>query len=304
MYQTLERLSKDAFDVAIVEQLFMAPYRDVIDAPALLGEQNVESELLAQMADRKLGSDSGEDRDHITEEARRMREYENRVWPDFAIRSAVSENDREEIQRRARIGETILVENGTDPAYRLRRVEPSAKNLLFAGSLEYFPNVDGILYFLEEIWPHVQRRDPSTRLTVAGRNPPSDVRALAARHGVTLIPTPPDMRAIAALASVSVVPLRIGSGTRLKILDAMALGLPVVTTSIGCGGLAVDPNEHLLVRDDPREFAEAVLQLLGDRATWSRLRTNGFELVEQRYAWSRVLDPLDKKLWQLADLCS
>jgi len=299
MNQALEALSRESYDAAVMQQIFLAPYREQIQAPVLLGEENVESSLLEQVAQAKVHGSLTPAFEHAGREAELMRQYEDQVWPQFPVRSAVSEQDRQEIQRRAGVGETILAENGADPALRLRQVRPDSDDLLFAGSLEWLPNVDGILYFLREIWPDLARRNGSLRFTLAGRNPVPELRALRDPR-VELVASPEDMGRVAARASVSVVPLRIGSGTRLKILESMAWGLPVVSTSLGCSGLEVEDGKHLLIRDDPQAFAEAIEQVVSDRSLWGALREGGLSLIEHRYAWSRVLEPLDKKLWEMA----
>jgi glycosyltransferase involved in cell wall biosynthesis len=166
--------------------------------------------------------------------------------------------------------------------------------------LGYHPNTDAIIYFWRNIWPHLIRRRPSVKLIVAGSAATPEIRALGKKPGVSLIEDPPDIRKVAASASVTIAPLRIGTGTRLKILDSMALGLPVVSTSLGCDGLALEDGEHLLIRDDPKAFAEAIEELLVNRSCWHRLRQNGKAVVEERYSWNKVLTPLEPALLSMA----
>ncbi len=168
------------------------------------------------------------------------------------------------------------------------------------GALGYYPNVDALLYFIKEIWSEILRRDSSLRLICAGSGATPSVRAIKKERRVELVENPPDIRPIAARASVSIVPLRIGSGTRLKILDSMAMGLPVVSTTRGCEGLSVEEGKHLLIRDNPEDFAEAVVEVLKDEQLWNGLRGNGFELIERHYRWDRVLEPLEGALFNLA----
>jgi glycosyltransferase involved in cell wall biosynthesis len=289
-----------AYDAALIEQVFLAPYREMIRAPTILGEHNIESSLLACAAQDRLDGELTSGFANARAEAELLRDYEDRVWPDFPLRTAVSEAECDEIQRRAKLGRTIHVDNGTDPDLWLERADPNTGNVLFVGMLGYYPNVDAALYFWREIWPHLATLDSSLQLIIAGSSPTPEVRALRCQPNVTLIEDFADMRLVAARASVSVVPMRLGSGTRIKILDSMALGLPVVSTSLGAKGLAVEDGEHLLIRDEPRAFAAAVHQVQNDRSLWTKLRRNGRRLIEERYRWDRVFDPLDKALWELA----
>lgn len=300
MREAVRAVPTHLYDAALIEQIFLAPYREDIEAPMILGEHNIESRLLAQAADQDPlgGLTPGFENPKV--EADLLRDYENRTWPEFALRSAVNELERSEIQRRAKNGRTILVENGTDPDIWLADAKPNTGNILFLGMLGYFPNVDGVLRFSRDIWPEISRLNPSCQFIIAGSAPTEDVRALSTQRGFRLVENPPDIRPIACQASVAIVPLWIGSGTRIKILTSMALGLPTVSTSLGCEGLAVEDGEHILVRDDPIEFALAVDELLNNPDLWAKLRANGRKLVRDRYAWNQTLGSLEAALWTLA----
>jgi glycosyltransferase involved in cell wall biosynthesis len=300
MRDAVQAIASETFDVAIIEQIFLAPYRKLIQAPVILAEQNVESSLLAQAAGASFYGQFTAGFEASTKEAELLRQYEDEVWPEFAWRTAVSEKDRCIIQQRAKRGETWLVANGIDVDEQMIDAPPDTNNVLFTGALAYYPNVDAVIYFWKEIWPHVLKLNSSAKLIVAGRTPSRDISALAASAGFKLVADPDDMRAIAAQCSVSICPLRIGSGTRLKILEAMAFGSPVVSTSIGCEGLAVEDERDLLIRDDPAEFAFAVHRVLKDADLWRKLRENGRQLVTERYSWDTVLEPLDRLCRKIA----
>jgi glycosyltransferase involved in cell wall biosynthesis len=164
--------------------------------------------------------------------------------------------------------------------------------VVFLGVMHYRPNVDAAMYFAREILPHLLRERPNLTFTIVGGGAPEELRRLAGPN-VILTDRVPDTRPYLARAGAFVVPLRMGSGTRLKVLEAMAMGRPVVSTSLGCEGIAVVDGQHALVADDPSTFARTVLQVLGDPALASRLGSNGRHLVERRYSWPSVLKRLD-----------
>jgi glycosyltransferase involved in cell wall biosynthesis len=208
------------------------------------------------------------------------------------------------MDRRSNAGRTVVAPNGADPASFLRGARFSAETVFFAGHLAYLPNVDAVEFLLAEIWPKVRGRRPSARLILAGRDPSPLVRSAveragAASAGIELCASPVSMDRIAARASVSIAPLRLGSGTRCKILDSLAWGLPVVSTTLGAEGIDVADEEHLLVRDDPRAFAEGIVRLLSDEPLWERLRRNGAGLIRERYSWDKVFQPLEEGLLEL-----
>ena len=300
MRDALRSIPSDLYDAALIDSIFLAPFRSDISAPTILDVQSIESRLLMQAARGDLPGPATTSFHDTESEAELMRDYEDQVWPQFAMRSTATAQDRDEIQRRCDTGKTILVENGTDPELWLADARPDTGRIIFFGNLGYGPNIDAIQNFWHHIRPHVVRRRPSVELVVAGAGATTELRQLAQQPGFVLLEDPPDIRKIAAMASLSIVPQRLGSGASLQILDSMALGLPVVSTSIGCAGLSVTDGEHLLIRDAAVDFAEAVDQLLAASSLWRRLRRNGKAAVADRYRWDRVLAPLDSALWSMA----
>ncbi len=186
-----------------------------------------------------------------------------------------------------------LVENGIDTQLCQPLEEASSGNvLLFVGSLMYPPNVDAVLFFCDSILPRIRQEVPDAKLLVVGHHAPSRIQTLAARHDVTVAGQVPDMKPYYQQARLSVVPLRAGGGTRIKILEAMACGRPVVSTSLGCEGIHAIDEEHLLIADTPAEFAARVVEALKNRELRERLSRNARKLVESRYDWSLMAQRL------------
>lgn len=285
----LRLLGAQPWDAVLVDQIYMAQYRELL-GPGLkiLSEHNVESALLQRTALLQAGSAGFAASRH---EARLMEEYESEVWPDFPMRCGVSAEDCAVMDRRSETGRSILAPNGCHPNTWLPQLRHDTGTVLFPASLDYAPNVDAVLYFLREIWPLLARRLPAAKLIVAGARPVPEVLALR-QPGVEVIADPPRMEALAARASLLVVPLRAGGGTRIKILNGLAWGLPMVSTRLGAEGLDLEDGEHLLLRDSPEEFAGAALEVLTREALWRQLRENGRSAAE-RYSWSRAFEELD-----------
>jgi glycosyltransferase involved in cell wall biosynthesis len=298
-------LPSDQYHAALLDQIFMAEFRHDLDTLPVLTEHNIESTLLRQ-ASRNTWNEAEiplHYRNALHETAL-LERYEDLAWRDFPLRAAVSEQDRAVIDSRTPTGQTVLAPNGADPDTWLKSVRFQSQTVLFTGHLAYLPNIDAVDFLLSTIWPLVRQRNPRARLLLAGRDPSPLIlaaiaRAGAATAGIELCASPASMDAVAARASVSIAPLRLGSGTRLKILDSMAWGLPVVSTTLGAEGIAATDQEHILLRDDPTDFAEAILRLLTDEPLWQRLRANSAALIRERYAWDRVFTPLEDALLEL-----
>jgi glycosyltransferase involved in cell wall biosynthesis len=189
-----------------------------------------------------------------------------------------------------------VVPNGVDVAYYAAAVPPkkSPATLFFVGWMRHAPNVDGLLYLLEKIFPRVVREIPNVRLVIVGAPISSTVRRAALRWpSVELAGYVADVRPLLRSATLSVVPLRIGGGTRLKILESMAAGTAVVSTSIGCEGLAVEPGRHLLVGDGPEAFADSTVRALRDPALRAELEREALALVKARYDWTSIAETMN-----------
>jgi glycosyltransferase involved in cell wall biosynthesis len=296
----LRSLPTDQYHAAIMDQVFLAEFRRDLDTLPVLTEHNIESRLLHQAAAREWTTELPLHYQNAAHEAELLARYEDRVWPDFPLRSVVSEADRAEMQRRVRGGRVVVASNGVDPESWIDAIQFESNTVLFVGHLAYLPNVDAVTWLLDEIWPRVRKLRPTAKLIIAGRDPSPVVHAaIANTTNVELVASPTSMNAVAARASVMVAPLRLGSGTRLKILESMAWGLPVVSTVRGAEGLDVLDEEHLLLHDDPQSFAEAIVHLLSDEPTWQHLRSESAALVRERYSWEHVFAPLDEALVQL-----
>jgi sugar transferase (PEP-CTERM/EpsH1 system associated) len=167
--------------------------------------------------------------------------------------------------------------------------QEEANTLVFTGSMDWLPNEDSILYFVREILPRIRRQIPEVCLRVVGRRPSPRLRELATRdRGVDVTGEVEDIRPYLGRASVYVVPLRVGSGTRLKIFEAMAMGRAIVSTSVGAEGLPVKHEENILLADEPEDFAHAVVGLLRDSHRRIELGRAARQLVEEKHGWASV----------------
>ena len=229
-------------------------------------------------------------------EARRFRRHDTRCFGLYRSLVAVSERDRLDLA--AVTGVPVAVVPNGVATDQITPAAPAAdeRTLLFTGTLSHPPNSEGIRWFATEAWPHVRAALPDARLLVVGHDPPRQVSALDGRDGIEVIGSVPDMAPWFERATAVVVPLLSGGGTRLKVLEAMASGRAVASTSIGCEGLMVEPGRDLLVADGPRELVSAVLSLLRDEGLRTGLATAGRHVVEARYDWRNLGESLARTL--------
>jgi glycosyltransferase involved in cell wall biosynthesis len=173
--------------------------------------------------------------------------------------------------------------------FRPKEYTERTNNIVFTGSMDWLPNEDAIRWFVDVIFPLIRYKVPDAVLTVVGRNPAASLQELAsADSGVVVTGRVPDVRPYMNKASVYVVPIRIGGGTRLKVYEAMAMGLPIVSTTIGAEGLSVKDGENILLRDDPEAFAKAVVHLLADAKAASAIGKASAQHVFENFSWAEV----------------
>lgn len=217
--------------------------------------------------------------------------YEARTYPRFDLITMVSDADRQAtVESAGRRGTRIaVVPNGVDCAHnRLNLAQPRPGILVFNGSLTYSANYDAMQWFLAEIWPLIRVQVPEATVAITGATSGVDLAGLTLDDHVRLTGYVDDVRIPVAGAAVAVAPIRQGGGTRLKILEAMALGTPVVATAKGAEGLDIVDGEHFLCADDPQTFAAHTVMLLQDTALRNRLANNARRLVETTYDWSQI----------------
>jgi glycosyltransferase involved in cell wall biosynthesis len=234
-------------------------------------------------------------------EWRKMRRAEAAACARARLTIAVSEPDRHMLAALAPRARVVAVPTGVDTAYFSRNgSRDHTAHLVFTGSMDWFPNEDGILHFMEAILPAIRREVPEVSLTVVGRQPSPRLRARAGRAGVRVTGTVDDVRPYVAEASVYVVPLRVGGGTRLKIFEALAMGKAVVSTRVGAEGLPLEPGTHFIQADAPADFADAVVGLLRSPARRQQLADAGRTLVQARYSWAQVARQFEGHLQEAA----
>jgi polysaccharide biosynthesis protein PslH len=231
-------------------------------------------------------------------ESVKLRNYERGVSEKFDHCTVISESELEEFKR---IGITVpcsIISNGVDTDYFCPNptIDSESSVIVFLGRMDYFPNVDGITYFAKEVFPLISSARPGVKLCIVGSNPTKSVKELAAFPNVSITGYVPDVRSFLGGAAVSVVPLRIARGTQNKILESMAMGIPVVTTAQAAKGVGSTVAEHLLVADSAVDFAKQVIAVLDDKELRVKLSEAGRRQIENTYVWSVSLKKLDALL--------
>lgn len=181
-----------------------------------------------------------------------------------------------------------LIPNGVDTNYfQPFKSKPIPHSLIFVGMMKYVPNYDGITWFLDEIFPKIQVKVPDATITIVGKNPPNSILSRASEN-IIFTGFVEDTRPYIEKSSVYVVPLRMGGGTRLKIMEALAVKKPIVTTSIGCEGIDVIDEESILIADNTNDFADRVVELFSNPWRVDAITEKGFELVNKYYRWESI----------------
>jgi glycosyltransferase involved in cell wall biosynthesis len=192
--------------------------------------------------------------------------------------------------------ESAVVPNGVDTTYYSPAdgEHETDTTLIFTGKMDFRPNVDAVLWFGQEVLPLIRKEIPGVRFNVVGRNPHPRLRHLGEESYITLTGYVDDIRPYIAQAGVYVVPLRVGGGTRLKVLEAMSMRKAVVSTSLGCEGIEVTHDQDLVIADEPRVFAKSVVELIEDRKRRRDLGLAARQLVESEHDWRQIAPLLEQ----------
>lgn len=303
MKRALEHaLSEQEFDVVQVESIHLMTYLEVIRTasyrPLVVCDwHNIESELMRRYSEREPNILK---RAYAGKTARLMSEFERRAMQEFDAHVAVSQRDAERLRGLNADARVFVVENGVETAYySYDRLAPATlgndagandkrNRIIFVGSMDYHANVDGAISFARDVWPGLHARHSELIFTIVGRDPTPEVRALATDPGVEVTGTIDDVRPFYREALAAVVPLKVGGGSRLKILEAMAAGVPVVSTALGAEGLDVHDDADILIADSNEQLAEGIFDLIESKELRQRLSAAGRALVVEHYDWSRL----------------
>ena len=276
-------------DVIQIEHTYLSEYMrhlNLVDSVGtLLTKHNIDADLARQSY---LLAKSTTQKVFWRIEWVKMQAYEPLTDNLFSCVVAMSPVDRDKILQRPKPPLRVeVVENGVDTDVKIPLPENHKPVLLFVGAFDYLPNQDAANYLCHEIYPRLRERIPGMRILLVGRKPAPDVLALAG-NGIEVHADVPSVEPYYGQAAVSVVPLRAGSGSRLKILEAMALGRPVVSTTVGAEGLELTPGEDYLRADNATGFADAVMNLLEDSQLYRDIAGRARSTVERKYDWSII----------------
>jgi len=280
-------------DIVIFESLLMAEYRNALTSSyGILDELNIEF-IRAQ---RRMKSTS-----NILKKLfyyaifYRLKKYELKMIRNYELILVCSENDKKLIEKYNSNKKVAVIPNviDTDYFYPVERV-PSSNKIIFVGTMWYEPNADALRFFIQKIYPLIKKEVNDVELLVIGEGGSRKILKHNYDPNIKIINYADDIRPHFVGSKVFIAPIRMGSGTRLKILTAMAMGLPVVSTTVGCEGLDVINGENIVIADEPLEMKESIVKILRDEDLRRMVGKKGRELVEDKYSLKALADQLNK----------
>ncbi len=280
--------ASESFDLIHIDTIGLMPYaRLFAGVPVVLNHHNIESQMMWRRSEREPAQWK---RLYFRREASKLEVLERAVCPGVAVNLVVSELDASRLREVAARARISVVDNGVDIHYFEPRIHDGglAGGLVFAGGMNWYPNREAVLFLIGEIWPALLADRPDRRVTILGQSPPDELVA-AARDPRVMVPGfVPDVRPYIGAASIYICPIRDGGGTRLKVLDALAMAKPLVATGLAVEGLGLEEEVHYLRAETPAEYVRQIRRLEADVALRERLARAGRALVERRYAWEVI----------------
>lgn len=300
--QALRRwLKSEQFDIIQLETVYLAPYLSTIrrytNAPVVMRAHNVEHEIWER---RYQNLSYGPKRWYLKKLTRQLERYEREQLNQYDLLLPITKRDEERYRRLGYQGKTQVLPLGLDADGLVPNFDSYQQphRIHFIGSLDWTPNLEGLQWFLNKIWPAIHKRFPELEFHIAGRNMPHALRALEMEN-VILHGEVEDAQAFVSAHSISIVPLLSGSGMRAKILEAMALGRTVISTSIGLEGIRAEHRKHLLIADNPQQFVEAIGQCYRQGEDLEAIGRSAQHLFERKYNRRRLAEKLVKAYGRL-----
>ncbi len=297
-------LSKGKFDLVHIDSLHMAYYGEFIKhefkLPIVLREHNVQTTIMERYYQQQ---ENPLIKLYAYLQYRKTRRYEAKICEIFDRCLMITREDKKRILAMNPSVKTCIIPAGVDTSYfHPLKIEEESWSLIFVGDLRWLPNVDGIMWFYNRVWPGIKKAFSQVKLYVIGGQPPEKIRKLAKRdQNIIVTGFVRDVRPYVARCPVYIVPLRIGGGMRLKILEAMAMERPVVATSVGAEGIMITDRENIIIADSEADFAGGVMELLKEKNLRRRIAQGGKRLIEQRYRWESVIEALEKEYFRVLE---
>lgn len=293
-------MSSHRYNLVHFDTISLAVYRSQVDAAVtVLNHHNIESHMMLRRAgnERSLPAKA-----YLYYEGWRLRRQERRLCPSFDAHVTCSDLDSERLRAVVPGAETFVVPNGVDVDYfRPANGPDRAMRLVFAGRLSAYSNRQAVLFLAEQIWPRLRQAFPDLVVDVIGADPPPALLELAARDpGFRVHGFVDDVRPYLDQAWIYICPIRDGGGTKLKILDALAMAKPLVADPIACEGISVAPEETVLFASTPDEYVAQIGRLLADDRLRARMAVAGRRLVETRYSYAAIGEDLSRLYQRLA----
>ncbi len=283
-------LANETFDLVHYEMFHVAQFHTETHLPGVLSQQNVDSAIW-----HRLCSETANPFYKFVYWTQQLafQRYERLLSPKFSVVTCTSDIDAAVFAQHCPEDTIKIIPNGVDIThYQPDFTAEASAHLIYIGSMDWYPNEDAVAFFSTEVLPRIQEKVPDVAFSIVGGNPSGRVQKLAERDGVVVTGRVPEIKPYFAEATVFVVPLRIGSGTRLKILEALAMGKAIVSTTVGAEGLDLKDREEIFIADAPTDFADAVTRLLTDSELRRRIGENGRARVERDYDWRSIGEKL------------
>jgi len=290
-------LAEQTFDALICEWTPYAHYFQNLDHPCkVLMAHNVEFQQWERMfrSSRNLLM-----KVLYFKQWKSMYRFERDQFLNFRSVMTVSELDKKLVNQMTGHELVNVVENGVDLEYFKPVKVERLNRLVFSASMDAFANQSGAIYFANKVYPLVRRSDASLEFYIVGREPNQSVQALASKEGVVVTGSVDDVRPYISQSLIAVIPLLAGGGTRLKILEAMAMGIPVISTSIGAEGLGVTHGHDILIADTEEDFANSILKCTADEELREKLASNGLKLASSKYNWDNIAQKMNRYLQEM-----
>jgi glycosyltransferase involved in cell wall biosynthesis len=280
------------YDLLVCDEIVVSPYMwDIAGlerTPRLINRQKIDHLHYAEMAaSRALGVDKGLD----WLEARRLRRFEETEMPRYQGVVVCSQEDRQSaVLQVAGSGAPIeVIVNGADTEFFQPDRKPDLRpTVLLLGTMHYYPNIDAVLHYVQTMHEALRAAIPELQVLIVGHQPPPEIEALRNLPGITVTGSVPDIRPYMARSWIQIVPLRLGGGTRLKIVESMAAGLPVLSTSVGAQGLGAHDGDELMLADDPADFVRKAVTLLSNNDLRTEMAATARTFVEAHYSWQSL----------------